>query len=75
MRPSLQLEVAFSIIESSSPQGYNRKSFIYSFVYRFVTCWRHPSPFLYHILYDINEYVTLYKCEPFYGQHCNFLNF
>jgi hypothetical protein len=74
-RPSLQLEVAVTIFESSSPQGYNRKSFVYSLIYRFCTCRRHPSSFLYHLLYDVNEYVTLYECEPFYGQHCNFLNF
>jgi hypothetical protein len=75
MRPSLQLEVAFIILESSSPQGYNRKSFVYSLVYIFCTCRRHPSSFLYYPLYDVNEYVTLYKCEPFYGQHCNFHDF
>jgi hypothetical protein len=73
--PSLQLEFAFTILESSSPQGYNRMSFVCNLVHRFCTCWRHPSSFLYHLLYDVNEYVTLYECEPFYGQHCNFCDF
>jgi hypothetical protein len=33
------------------------------------------SSFLYYLLYDINEYITLYHCEPLHGQYCKFLNF
>jgi hypothetical protein len=33
------------------------------------------SSFLYYLLYDINEYVILYHCEPLHGQYCKFLIF
>jgi hypothetical protein len=74
MRSPLQKRVASNTFDSRSPQGYNRNSFTYNLVYKFCTCRRHPSSFIYH-LYDVDEYVILYECEPFYGQHYNFCNF
>jgi hypothetical protein len=44
--PPLQREVVFTILENSSPHGYNRNSFIYSLVHLFCTCWRHLFLFL-----------------------------
>jgi hypothetical protein len=58
MCPLFHRKIVFTILESSSPQGYNQNSFVDSFVYLFCTCRRHPSSFSYHLLYDANEYVT-----------------
>jgi hypothetical protein len=33
------------------------------------------SSFLYHILYDVKEHITLYHSEPLHGQYCKFLHF
>jgi hypothetical protein len=58
MCPLLQRKIALTILESSSPQGYNRNSIVDSFVYLFCTCQHHPSFFSYYLLYDVNEYAT-----------------
>jgi hypothetical protein len=62
-------------LKVAAPKAIIKKSFTYDPFYKFCICWCHPFSFLYHILYDVKEHVTLYHCEPLHGQYCKFLNF